>query len=234
MRKVFRIRHHVAVTPFQRLLEDDWPAAAQLGELSPELERPEGEENRRSRPPRSLRCNEFGGWLRPGRRTQSPASSRPVRYATIPCATLNPPQICGSSSRCAISSAVRTSSAARRWPGPPAIETWLASKIRARRDPIGLSRSQRQQEASGLEVRRPDRVDDPQTVGRCPADVDPGQVLRGDLAGVAEAKMESTQADLDPIQDQGHDGAPGRGRKGHPDGFQDGTRAPRVPRRSGH
>ena len=50
-----------------------------------------------------------------------------------------------------------------------------------------------------------------------------GQVFRGDLAGVAEAKIESTHANLDPTQNQGHDGAPGRGRKGHPQRFQDGT-----------
>jgi hypothetical protein len=35
--------------------------------------------------------------------------------------------------------------------------------------------------------------------------------------------MKSTQAKLDPIEDQGHDGAPGRARKGHPDRFQDRT-----------
>ena len=37
-----QVCHHVAVAPVLCLLEGDWPAAAQLGDLSLELERPEG------------------------------------------------------------------------------------------------------------------------------------------------------------------------------------------------
>ena len=36
----------MTVTPFQCLFENKWPAAAQFGELSPELERPEGKNGR--------------------------------------------------------------------------------------------------------------------------------------------------------------------------------------------
>ncbi len=36
-----QVCHHVAVAPVLCLLEGDWPAAAQLGDFSAELERPE-------------------------------------------------------------------------------------------------------------------------------------------------------------------------------------------------
>ncbi len=89
----------------------------------------------------------------------------------------------------AISSAARRSLAARALAGPAGmVETWICLEDQGPRiDPIGLSRSQ-------AASRRPRAWKsalgfgsiEPETVGRCPANVDPGRVLRGDLAaGVA-------------------------------------------------
>ena len=69
-----QIRHHVAIAPFQCLLEDDWPAAAQLGELAPELEATRGKKESSHRVQRLLRCNACGKCLEPGRAAQPPAS----------------------------------------------------------------------------------------------------------------------------------------------------------------
>ena len=219
-----QIRHHVAVAPFPCLLEDDRPAAAQLGELAPELERPEGKQDHRIEFKGHSGATRAEDVSRPGRSSSAARFHCPLIYAATPCAINDPAPDVG-----VIEPAARSprqfARAWRRGAGcaRPRSRRGLASKHQGPADPIGLTRPQRQQEASRLEVRRPDRVDDSQTVGRRPADLDPGQVLRGDLAGVARAKMESTQADLDPIQDQGHDGAPRRARKGHPDRFQDRT-----------
>ena len=70
-----QVRDHVAVTPFQCLLEDDRPAAAQLGDLSPELERPEREEDCRidfKGHPGATRAEDVS---RPGREARRPAST---------------------------------------------------------------------------------------------------------------------------------------------------------------
>ena len=91
------------------------------------------------------------------------------------------------------------------------------------RDPIGLTGFQCQEQAPGLEIGAPDRVHDAQPAGRRPADIDAGQLLRGDLARVAEMEPESAQADQEPAPEQGQHGPSRRARKDHPDCLQDGV-----------
>ena len=85
-----------------------------------------------------------------------------------------------------------------------------------------LTHLERPKEVSCATHRGADRVDDPQTGGGGPDDLEPSQVLRGDRAGVAWPKMESTQAEPRPIDDERHEGAHRRGRQRHSDRFQDG------------
>ena len=68
-------------------------------------------------------------------------------------------------------------------------------------DPRRLARGERQEQPPRLEVGPPDRVDDAQADAGRPADVDPGQVGRGDLAGIALPEAEPSEPETGPLRE---------------------------------
>ena len=94
-------------------------------------------------------------------------------------------------------------------------------------DAAGLARPQRQQQVARLEVGPAHGIDEAQADGRRPADVDAGELLSGDPAGVAAAEPEPAQADLPAPQEQGPEGPSRRARDLHADRLEDGPQGRR-------
>ena len=110
--------------------------------------------------------------------------------------------------------------------GPP---VRAAGRSRVRRlhrqgpgDPRRLARGEREEQPPRLEVGPPDRVDDAQAGSGRPADIDPGQVGRGDLAGIALAEAEPSEPEAGPLHEQREQGLSGRDGQGHSDRLEDG------------
>ena len=156
MRKRVEDRHQVAVAPLACLLEDDRPAAAQLGDLP--LNWSDQRDKRVCGPSSKVPRRAMGAEdvSRPGRRTRPPASTRPRQYRPRrPCATetrlhgvgvveqlcdlLEHPHELGDA---ALAGPARERDVGRLEAQGPG-------------DPIGLARLQRQQEAPRLEVAPP-------------------------------------------------------------------------------
>ncbi len=66
-----------------------------------------------------------------------------------------------------------------------------------------------------MEVRAPDAVDHAQTAICGPADVDPGQQIRGDRVRAALSEPKTTEADQGIVEEHRQQGPAWRGRKRH-------------------
>ena len=98
---------------------------------------------------------------------------------------------------------------------PPAIAEYAGFHGERPRDAVGLAGAQGEQQLARLEVVAPDRIGQDQSLGGGPADVDPRELRRRDLRGVALAKADSAERERGAVRKSIERSAP-RGVSGHP------------------
>ena len=196
----------VEVAPLPGLLEQDRPAAAQLGQISPRYVSDQSEKVCSGvELPGDARCSGRGRSLRPGRRTRGPPSSGPPGTATIPVARADHPEGVGVADPSASASAACSELAAalrrlarargRDVARPPSPGPGRSGRARPPGAPAGGRAPGSRPRGSGRRCsgrRRP--------TSRCRSRVRSSAAI---WLGVAAAEAEPAQAELQPPQEQG-------------------------------